>query len=388
MHSSLQVENNCHNQGFTSVVQIWKRHMAENAGSIPEEKMARMTLQLIPTSPRAGIVFLHVCRDHAVKKPWSRRNQSQGLPFGLPDIDSDFIVVWFIRCCGSNRSHKFGHETEDCLFLLEKGSYNDRQWIEFSPLTTLLCNFGTADCLLQEAIASSWFVGKLFQQVRDSQLLLHRTDTRSCCPSQVLLFRWICALCWLCHNSWCVVLSVTELQHKSVLTSSAWTVPATATKLGKPLKLSPEERHDPLCGGASWECLQAVGKQRTSGSLGSPSCDLGAMCDQGRTIATKLMSVAIKHERYVLKGKGTEGKLSKTFQCTGFPAFGKLFRWKWKFSERYPERNFLPCFVPDSLPVMLYRGVLQEYTCWTPASQVVLQRVPMQKGFHHGQPLC
>lgn len=100
-------------------------------------------------------------------------------------------------------------------------------------------------------------------------------------------------------------------------------------------------------GGTSWERLQVVGKRWTSESLSSPPCGLGVMCDQGRTIATKQMSVVIKHGRYVLKGKGTEGKLSKTFQCTGFPAFSKLFKWKWTFSERYPERNFLPWFSPS-----------------------------------------
>lgn len=41
-----------------------------------------------------------------------------------------FTVVWFIHCCGNNRSCKFGHETEGCPFLLEKKSDSNRQRTE------------------------------------------------------------------------------------------------------------------------------------------------------------------------------------------------------------------------------------------------------------------
>lgn len=42
----------------------------------PKRKWSEWYCSIIPPFLRAGIVLLHVCGDHAVKKPWTRRNQS------------------------------------------------------------------------------------------------------------------------------------------------------------------------------------------------------------------------------------------------------------------------------------------------------------------------
>lgn len=60
-----------------------------------------------------------------------------------------FTVVWLCHCC---RNNKVTHlvMTQDRLFLLEKGSGDNRQWVGFSPLlATKWSNSGMADCLLQ-----------------------------------------------------------------------------------------------------------------------------------------------------------------------------------------------------------------------------------------------
>lgn len=67
-----------------------------------------------------------------------------------------FTVVWLFHYCSNNKvTHLV--MTQDRLFLLEKGSGNNRQWIGFSPLlATKWSNSGMADCLLQGTWISYW----------------------------------------------------------------------------------------------------------------------------------------------------------------------------------------------------------------------------------------
>lgn len=126
-------------------------------------------------------------------------------------------------------------------FFWKKGVITIDSELNFLP-SWQQSNFGMADCLLQEARDFSQFIGEIFQQIRDSRLLLYRMDTRGFCPSQISLSKWLPAVCLLCSVVCYLPPSVCalELQHKSVLASSIWTVAATPTKIRKSSELSPE----------------------------------------------------------------------------------------------------------------------------------------------------
>lgn len=125
MQPSVQFTNST--QGFTSVELTWKTHLAESTESISKEKMVRMILQHYSSISQGRncppTCLWRSCCEKAMNKKESIL--SVATPYGLLHMDAVFY--------GNNRSHKFGHETKECLFLLENRNYNNRQWILCPP---------------------------------------------------------------------------------------------------------------------------------------------------------------------------------------------------------------------------------------------------------------
>lgn len=127
-----------------------------------------------------------------------------------------FTMVWFHDGCSNNKVINFV-TTQDSLFLLEKGSYNNRQWIGFSPLLARKWSyFGTADFLLQGTNVGYWrnlstnegFPAPPVQ--KGQQELLSPPDTS---------FQMAPWLGCLSPSTQCL-----ELHHKPVLALSMWNV--------------------------------------------------------------------------------------------------------------------------------------------------------------------